>query len=92
MSRENVEIVRRATEAMLGGDVATALDALDPEVEWHGTVGGLEEGRVSRSTGACSREEIVRRSGSKLGLWSHTDPNPNLEVDGSFAAALRQKR
>ena len=46
MSQENVEIVRTATEAMLSGDTATALDALDPDVEWHATVGGIDEGRV----------------------------------------------
>ena len=50
MSQENVEIVRAATEAVLSGDAATALDALDPDVEWHATVGGVDEGRVvSRS-------------------------------------------
>ena len=46
MSQENVEIVRTATEAMIGGDAATALDALDPDVEWHATVGGIDEGRI----------------------------------------------
>jgi ketosteroid isomerase-like protein len=46
MSQENVEIVRTATEAMLGGDAARALDALDPDVEWHATVGGIDEGRI----------------------------------------------
>jgi ketosteroid isomerase-like protein len=34
MSRENVEIVRNAFEGLVRGDVATFLDALDPEVEW----------------------------------------------------------
>jgi hypothetical protein len=34
MSRENVEIVRNVFEGLVRGDVATFLDALDPEVEW----------------------------------------------------------
>ena len=35
MSRENVEIVRRAFEAWNGGDPEAAIELLDPEVEWH---------------------------------------------------------
>ena len=33
MSRENVEIVRRAVDAMVSGDAGTALASLDPEIE-----------------------------------------------------------
>ena len=44
MSEENVELMRRATEAMTRGDAAAALEALDPEIEWHATVGGIDEG------------------------------------------------
>jgi uncharacterized protein len=35
MSRENVEIVRRAYEAFARGDVEHILAVLDPAVEWH---------------------------------------------------------
>jgi hypothetical protein len=52
MSRENVEVVRVANEAFLAGNVEKALDALDPEVEWHATVGGVDEGA---STGVATR-------------------------------------
>lgn len=34
MSRENVEIVRKAHERMLEAGVAGMLDVLDPEIEW----------------------------------------------------------
>jgi ketosteroid isomerase-like protein len=34
MSQENVEIVRRITDAYVAGDFETALALLDPEVEW----------------------------------------------------------
>src|SRR4051794_37649441 len=47
MSQENVEIVREAWEAFLGGDREKAAQLLDPEVEFHGTVGGLQEGQVA---------------------------------------------
>ena len=47
MSQENVEIAREAHEAFLRGDQEKAAQLVDPEVEFHGTVGGLEEGRVA---------------------------------------------
>jgi ketosteroid isomerase-like protein len=47
MSQENVELVREAFESFLGGDLGKATQLVDPEVEFHGTVGGLEEGRVA---------------------------------------------
>jgi ketosteroid isomerase-like protein len=35
MSRENVELVRRANEGYARGDLATVKAAFDPEIEWH---------------------------------------------------------
>jgi ketosteroid isomerase-like protein len=48
MSQENVEIVRRIYEAFLRGDQDQPVQLFDPEVELHGTVGGLSEGSVAR--------------------------------------------
>jgi ketosteroid isomerase-like protein len=54
MSQENVAIVRRvyefgATPSFLSGrDWEGMLELVDPDVELRGTVGGLEEGYVSR--------------------------------------------
>jgi ketosteroid isomerase-like protein len=47
MSRENVEVVREAFEAYVEGNLERSGQLLDPEVEFRGTVGGLEEGRVA---------------------------------------------
>ena len=47
MSEENVEVVREAFESLLGGDLEKTAQVVDPDVEFHGTVGGLEEGRVA---------------------------------------------
>ncbi len=47
MSRENVEIVRAAFESFLGGDEEKTAQLVDPEVEFHGTVGGLQEGQIA---------------------------------------------
>ena len=35
MSRENIEIVRRAYAAFNRHDFDAAMEALDPDVEWH---------------------------------------------------------
>jgi ketosteroid isomerase-like protein len=48
MSEEHVEHVRAMCEAFNDGDFESALAKLHPEVEWHGTVGGLDEGKVYR--------------------------------------------
>src|SRR4051794_7697947 len=48
MSQENVEIVKRAGEALERKDWQAGTDLFDPNVELHGTVGGLEEGKVLR--------------------------------------------
>jgi ketosteroid isomerase-like protein len=48
MSEENVEIVRRASEFLERRDWDGMTDVFDPTVELHGTVGGLEEGKILR--------------------------------------------
>ena len=47
MSEENVEIVREFVAAALRLDWQRAGALIDPDVELLGTVGGLEDGRVS---------------------------------------------
>ena len=51
MSQENVEIVKRANEFLERRDWQGVADLIDPDAEMHGTVGGLEEGRVRRGLG-----------------------------------------
>ena len=64
MSQENVEIVRRVSDAYNRRDVGAMLDELHPEVEWHPWVqlqlGGA--GTVYGGTKASAREsENIRR-------------------------------
>ena len=47
MSQENVEVVREAFEAYQEGNPEKTAQLIDSEVEFRGTVGGLEEGRVA---------------------------------------------
>jgi ketosteroid isomerase-like protein len=46
MSKENVELVRECFGSVLRGDWGQMAQLVDPEVEMHGTVGGLDEGRI----------------------------------------------
>jgi len=48
MSQENVKLVREAFESFLGGHREKTAQLVDPEVEFHGTVGGLQEGQIAR--------------------------------------------
>jgi ketosteroid isomerase-like protein len=68
MSEENVKVVRRAAEAMIAGDAATALGALDPDVEWHATVGGIDEGRVYRGP-----EEVAKAFADYFETWERIE-------------------
>jgi ketosteroid isomerase-like protein len=64
MAQPNVEFVQHMCEAFVAGDIAAALDCLHPDVEWHGTVGGLEEGRVYRG-----RDEVIAGFAESLADW-----------------------
>jgi ketosteroid isomerase-like protein len=76
MSQENVEIVRACSEAFLSGDIETALDALDPEIEWHATVGGIDEGGVYRG-----REEVVQGFIDYFAVWERMEMRAVKYID-----------
>ena len=48
MSAEDVGTVREMCDAFTGNDFDTALAKLHPDVVWHGTAGGLDDGQVFR--------------------------------------------
>jgi ketosteroid isomerase-like protein len=70
MSQENVDTVRQVIEGFLAfqsGDpsaMATALAVLDPDIEWHGTVGGLDENQV-----AHGYEELAQAFAENFQAW-----------------------
>jgi ketosteroid isomerase-like protein len=64
MSQENVDVVRRMCEAFVAGDIADALDVLHADVKWHGTIGGLEEGRT-----AYGHDEVIEAFMESLRDW-----------------------
>ena len=76
MSRENVEIVRGAQEAFLAGDVEGALEALDPEIEWHATIGGIDEGQIARG-----RDEVVQAFADYFEVWERIEMSAERYID-----------
>ena len=70
MSQENVEVVRQMNDGFLAfqnGDpnaLTAALAVLDPDIVWHGTVGGLDEGQV-----AHGYEELAQGFAENFEAW-----------------------
>jgi ketosteroid isomerase-like protein len=76
MSEESVEIVRAATEAMIGGDAEAALNALSPNIHWHATVGGVEEGRVY-----SGREAVAQAFVDYFATWERIELRADEYID-----------
>ena len=76
MSQENVEVVRAATEAMLAGDAGAALNALDRNIEWHATVGGIDEGRIYHGP-----EEVVQAFADYFEVWERIELRADEYID-----------
>ena len=90
MSEENVEIVREALEALLEGDEVAIGRLVDPELEFHGTVGGLQEGEVARG-----RAEIERVfENEDLAAWDlrRLDPEEFIDAGDSVVVLVHEYR
>ena len=68
--------MRRAAEAMIAGDAAAALGALDPEIEWHAAVGGIDEGRVAHGP-----EEVARAFMDYFETWERIELRADQFLD-----------
>jgi ketosteroid isomerase-like protein len=90
MSDENVEIVRNAIEASMRQDWKRAAELIDPDVEMHGTVGGLEEGRVARGLA----EILSSFEASDLEAWEERrlEPQEFLHIDDLVVVLLHEYR
>ena len=103
MSQENVEIVRDAFEAIYGsasGPTATgastgqdrerAAELIDSNVEMHGTVGGLWEGRVARGL----PEILDSFMAEDLEAWEERrlDPQRFLHINDLVVVLMREYR
>ena len=76
MSQENVEIVRQFSERTRRLDWDGVVDLVDPSVEQHGTVGGIDEGRLLRGLGEIRRDyETVEQT------WDEHQIEPQEYID-----------
>jgi ketosteroid isomerase-like protein len=76
MSEDKMEIARISMEARAAGDAETAQSVLDPDVEWAGTVGGLDDGRVARG-----RDEVARGFADYFATWETIDIRADEYID-----------
>src|SRR4051812_31222891 len=56
MSEESVSVVKAFLDASMRRDMTQLAELVDPEIELHGTVGGVQEGRVYRGLAEVIRE------------------------------------
>jgi len=56
MSEENVNVVKAFLDASMRRDMTQLTELVDPQVELHGTVGGVQEGQVYRGLAEVVRE------------------------------------
>jgi len=84
MSQENVKIVREAWEAYLGGDEETTARLIDPELEFHGTIGGLQEGEVAHGRSQIDQtfeaEDLEAWEERRLDAEKYIDAGDNVVV------------
>ena len=90
MSEENVEIVRNALEATTRQDWKRAAELIDADVEMHGTVGGLEEGRIARGL----PEILDTFEASDLEAWEERrlEPQKFLHIDDLVVVLMHEYR
>jgi ketosteroid isomerase-like protein len=77
MSEENVKVVREAVESFLTGDAERTARLVDPEVQFHGTVGGLEEGRIAHGLS----EIMASFEADDLEAWEERRLVPEAFID-----------
>jgi ketosteroid isomerase-like protein len=90
MSQENVEIVRSVSESFVRGDWGSIAELVDPNVEFHGTVGGLDQGRVWRGVHqfrpAIEEEDLEAWDERRL------EPQELIDAGDKIVVLLREYR
>jgi ketosteroid isomerase-like protein len=83
MSQENVEIVRQFAGHWQRQEWDALADFADPSVEQHGTVGGIEEGRIVRGIDAIGRDYEAVES-----TWDEHRVEPQELIDAGDQVVL----
>ena len=87
MSQENVEIVRQVYELLERRDWDSMGDLFDPNVEQHGTVGGVEEGNVAR--GFRQVRQIWEQEDDEI--WDEHRLDPQELIDAGDRVVVFQR-
>jgi ketosteroid isomerase-like protein len=86
MSQENVEIVRRMYELWGNEDWDGMVGLVDPDIEQHGTIGGLGEGHVSRGV-----DQIRQRyEDENIEVWDEHRMEPERFIDAGERVVVLQ--
>jgi ketosteroid isomerase-like protein len=87
MSQENVEIARRLSALLERRDWQGLTDLVDPSVELHGTVGGLEEGKILRGL-----DHIFQAFDTELDeVWDEHRIEPQEFIDAGDRVVVLQR-
>ena len=86
MAQENVEIVRRIYDAFRRDDGDDVMQLVSPNIELHGTSGGLSEGNVARGI------QAVRQTFEAWDAeaWEETELNPQEFIDAGDQVVVLQ--
>jgi ketosteroid isomerase-like protein len=95
LSKQNVEIVREVYAVLDRMDLAAPSHTdlaelgglLDREVEWHGTIGGLSEGRIARGP-----EEVLLFLQEDTEAWDDVLIEPQFLDAGDQVVVLQHER
>ena len=87
MSRENVEIVRKATDALNRRDWDELSELCDPDIEVPGTIGGLEEDRLIR--GLDGIRQIFEMEDTEV--WEQHVMVPRMFIDAGERVVVLQR-
>jgi ketosteroid isomerase-like protein len=87
MSQENMEIARRVYDATVRSDWNTMSELVDPDVEFRGTVGGLEEGRIEH--GVQQFIEVFEKE--DLDAWEERRFEPKDFIDAGDCVVVLQR-
>jgi ketosteroid isomerase-like protein len=86
VSKEDVEIVREVYECVNRGDWERMAELVDPDVEQHGTVGGLEEGNFARGL-----SEIRQLYAADEEAWREYRIEPEELIDAGDKVVVFQR-
>lgn len=88
MSQENVEIVRRLHPFLERRDWDGMVDRIDPDVELHGTVGGIGEGQLV-ARGIRQISEVIEAEDAEI--WDEHRWEPQEYIDAGDRVVVLQR-